>query len=253
MQVAESTKGNNIIIIIIIIIIFACFHITVFFQYILQFSRTFGTFTRILYKVGRGRRGGFSSLGTVSQGPGGGPVGGLLFSHPLLSSPLSLRSQTKAINRKQPLYYQLDSYEQPARRQMRPSESEDAAVKVRGSPAAAPVLRACPCPLTCTHAHTCTCVHTHTQHTQAHTCTKHVFPCTMHTHTHTHTHHKLLALFQLPEFKRDGDRQRSACSHHPASAAHPLHLPNTRHADTSTLYLPQFPSRVQVQDRIHFI
>ncbi|XP_036376334.1 ATP-binding cassette sub-family C member 9 isoform X1 [Megalops cyprinoides] len=37
---------------------------------------------------------------------------------------------TKAINRKQPLRYQLDSYEQPARRQLRPTETEDIAVKV---------------------------------------------------------------------------------------------------------------------------
>ncbi|XP_029105466.1 ATP-binding cassette sub-family C member 9 isoform X2 [Scleropages formosus] len=37
---------------------------------------------------------------------------------------------TKALNRKQPLRYQLDSYEQPIRRQLRPTESEDAAVKV---------------------------------------------------------------------------------------------------------------------------
>nr|XP_023647098.1 ATP-binding cassette sub-family C member 9-like [Paramormyrops kingsleyae] len=37
---------------------------------------------------------------------------------------------TKAVNRKQPLRYQLDSYEQPARRNLRPSETEDAAVKV---------------------------------------------------------------------------------------------------------------------------
>ncbi|KAJ8366613.1 hypothetical protein AAFF_G00348470 [Aldrovandia affinis] len=37
---------------------------------------------------------------------------------------------TKAINRKQPLCYQLDSYEQPTRRPLRPSETEDVAVKV---------------------------------------------------------------------------------------------------------------------------
>ncbi|XP_061922297.1 ATP-binding cassette sub-family C member 9 isoform X2 [Entelurus aequoreus] len=37
---------------------------------------------------------------------------------------------TKAINRKQPLRYQMDNYEQPSRRQMRPSETEDVAVKV---------------------------------------------------------------------------------------------------------------------------
>ncbi|XP_061084939.1 ATP-binding cassette sub-family C member 9 isoform X4 [Conger conger] len=37
---------------------------------------------------------------------------------------------TKAINRKQPLSYQLDSYEQSARRNLRPTDSEDAAVKV---------------------------------------------------------------------------------------------------------------------------
>ncbi|KAJ8374071.1 hypothetical protein SKAU_G00046510 [Synaphobranchus kaupii] len=37
---------------------------------------------------------------------------------------------TKAINRKQPLCYQLDGYEQPARRPLRPTETEDVAVKV---------------------------------------------------------------------------------------------------------------------------
>ncbi|XP_060936365.1 ATP-binding cassette sub-family C member 9 [Limanda limanda] len=37
---------------------------------------------------------------------------------------------TKAINRKQPMRYQMDNYEQPSRRQMRPSETEDVAVKV---------------------------------------------------------------------------------------------------------------------------
>ncbi|XP_019753242.1 ATP-binding cassette sub-family C member 9 [Hippocampus comes] len=37
---------------------------------------------------------------------------------------------TKAINRKQPRRYQMDNYEQPSRRQMRPSETEDVAVKV---------------------------------------------------------------------------------------------------------------------------
>ncbi|XP_048874207.1 ATP-binding cassette sub-family C member 9 isoform X1 [Brienomyrus brachyistius] len=37
---------------------------------------------------------------------------------------------TKAVNRKQPLRYQIDSYEQPPRRNLRPSETEDAAVKV---------------------------------------------------------------------------------------------------------------------------
>uniref|UniRef100_A0A3P9D342 ATP-binding cassette, sub-family C (CFTR/MRP), member 9 n=1 Tax=Maylandia zebra TaxID=106582 RepID=A0A3P9D342_9CICH len=39
---------------------------------------------------------------------------------------------TKAINRKQPMRYQMDNYEQPTRRQMRPSETEDVAVKVTG-------------------------------------------------------------------------------------------------------------------------
>ncbi|XP_005998910.1 LOW QUALITY PROTEIN: ATP-binding cassette sub-family C member 9 [Latimeria chalumnae] len=39
-------------------------------------------------------------------------------------------AHTKAINRKQPLRYQLDSYEQPSRRQLRPMETEDVAVKV---------------------------------------------------------------------------------------------------------------------------
>ncbi|CAL8405255.1 unnamed protein product [Arctogadus glacialis] len=37
---------------------------------------------------------------------------------------------TKAINRKQPMRYQLDNYEQPTRRQNRPPETEDVAVKV---------------------------------------------------------------------------------------------------------------------------
>ncbi|XP_045073563.1 ATP-binding cassette sub-family C member 9-like isoform X2 [Coregonus clupeaformis] len=37
---------------------------------------------------------------------------------------------TKAINRKQPLLYQMESYEQPARRPLRPNETEDVAVKV---------------------------------------------------------------------------------------------------------------------------
>ncbi|KAM4569453.1 ATP-binding cassette sub-family C member 9 isoform 1-T2 [Odontesthes bonariensis] len=37
---------------------------------------------------------------------------------------------TKAINRKQPMRYQMDNYEQPSRRQMRPTETEDVAVKV---------------------------------------------------------------------------------------------------------------------------
>ncbi|XP_035003071.1 ATP-binding cassette sub-family C member 9 [Hippoglossus stenolepis] len=37
---------------------------------------------------------------------------------------------TKAINRKQPMRYQMDNYEQPSRRQMRPSETEDVALKV---------------------------------------------------------------------------------------------------------------------------
>ncbi|XP_076578085.1 ATP-binding cassette sub-family C member 9 isoform X1 [Chaetodon auriga] len=36
----------------------------------------------------------------------------------------------KAINRKQPMRYQMDNYEQPTRRQMRPTETEDVAVKV---------------------------------------------------------------------------------------------------------------------------
>ncbi|XP_069030805.1 ATP-binding cassette sub-family C member 9 [Embiotoca jacksoni] len=39
---------------------------------------------------------------------------------------------TKAINRKQPIRYQMDNYEQPTRRQMRPTETEDVAVKVSG-------------------------------------------------------------------------------------------------------------------------
>ncbi|KAM4614609.1 ATP-binding cassette sub-family C member 9 isoform 1-T1 [Polymixia lowei] len=37
---------------------------------------------------------------------------------------------TKAINRKQPMRYQMDNYEQPTRRHMRPTETEDVAVKV---------------------------------------------------------------------------------------------------------------------------
>ncbi|KAM3587549.1 uncharacterized protein V6R79_008826 [Siganus canaliculatus] len=37
---------------------------------------------------------------------------------------------TKAINRKQPMRYHMDNYEQPTRRQMRPTETEDVAVKV---------------------------------------------------------------------------------------------------------------------------
>ncbi|XP_039647952.1 ATP-binding cassette sub-family C member 9 isoform X1 [Perca fluviatilis] len=37
---------------------------------------------------------------------------------------------TKAINRKQPMRYQMDNYDQPTRRQMRPTETEDVAVKV---------------------------------------------------------------------------------------------------------------------------
>uniref|UniRef100_A0A8C2ZIU4 ATP-binding cassette, sub-family C (CFTR/MRP), member 9 n=1 Tax=Cyclopterus lumpus TaxID=8103 RepID=A0A8C2ZIU4_CYCLU len=37
---------------------------------------------------------------------------------------------TKAINRKQPMRYQMDNYEQPTRRQLRPTETEDVAVKV---------------------------------------------------------------------------------------------------------------------------
>ncbi|KAJ4920647.1 hypothetical protein JOQ06_026069, partial [Pogonophryne albipinna] len=38
---------------------------------------------------------------------------------------------TKAINRKQPIRYQMDNYQLPTRRQMRPTETEDVAVKVR--------------------------------------------------------------------------------------------------------------------------
>lgn len=48
-----------------------------------------------------------------------------------LSVCVSVTLQTKAINRKQPMRYQMDHYEQPTRRQMRPTETEDAAVKVR--------------------------------------------------------------------------------------------------------------------------
>lgn len=39
--------------------------------------------------------------------------------------------QTKMINRKRPLRYQMDNYDQPMRRQLRPAETEDFAVKVR--------------------------------------------------------------------------------------------------------------------------
>uniref|UniRef100_H3CLW8 ATP-binding cassette, sub-family C (CFTR/MRP), member 9 n=1 Tax=Tetraodon nigroviridis TaxID=99883 RepID=H3CLW8_TETNG len=44
----------------------------------------------------------------------------------------SVPPKTKAFNRKQPLRYQMDGYEQPSRRQMRPTETEDVAVKVSG-------------------------------------------------------------------------------------------------------------------------
>uniref|UniRef100_A0A096MCS0 ATP-binding cassette, sub-family C (CFTR/MRP), member 9 n=1 Tax=Poecilia formosa TaxID=48698 RepID=A0A096MCS0_POEFO len=43
---------------------------------------------------------------------------------------LGMLSKTKAINRKQPMRYQMDNYEQPSRRAMRPIETEDVAVKV---------------------------------------------------------------------------------------------------------------------------
>ncbi|KAI4897857.1 hypothetical protein NFI96_005985 [Prochilodus magdalenae] len=49
--------------------------------------------------------------------------------------PVSLESCKKhpgARNRKQPLRYQMDNYEQPMRRQLRPTETEDVAVKVNG-------------------------------------------------------------------------------------------------------------------------
>lgn len=52
-----------------------------------------------------------------------------MFSHSLSLSLVSL--QTKVINRKQPLRYQMDNYDQPMRRQLRPTETEDVAVKVR--------------------------------------------------------------------------------------------------------------------------
>lgn len=48
-----------------------------------------------------------------------------------LSLPYNIPLKTKAINRKQPMRYQMDNYEQPTRRQMRPTETEDVAVKVR--------------------------------------------------------------------------------------------------------------------------
>lgn len=47
----------------------------------------------------------------------------------LLFSLLSVQ-HTKAINRRQPLRYQLESYEQPARKQTRPVEIDDVAIKV---------------------------------------------------------------------------------------------------------------------------
>uniref|UniRef100_A0A4W6D0V7 ATP-binding cassette, sub-family C (CFTR/MRP), member 9 n=1 Tax=Lates calcarifer TaxID=8187 RepID=A0A4W6D0V7_LATCA len=45
--------------------------------------------------------------------------------------PFDISLKTKAINRKQPMRYKMDNYEQPTRRQMRPTETEDVAVKVR--------------------------------------------------------------------------------------------------------------------------
>ncbi|XP_036432881.1 ATP-binding cassette sub-family C member 9 isoform X7 [Colossoma macropomum] len=50
--------------------------------------------------------------------------------------PVSLESYKKhpgARNRKQPLRYQMDNYEQPLRRQLRPTETEDVAVKVNNA------------------------------------------------------------------------------------------------------------------------
>uniref|UniRef100_A0AAR2J9M6 ATP-binding cassette, sub-family C (CFTR/MRP), member 9 n=1 Tax=Pygocentrus nattereri TaxID=42514 RepID=A0AAR2J9M6_PYGNA len=41
-----------------------------------------------------------------------------------------MRSLPPSVNRKQPLRYQMDNYEQPLRRQLRPTETEDVAVKV---------------------------------------------------------------------------------------------------------------------------
>uniref|UniRef100_A0A8D3CPA9 ATP-binding cassette, sub-family C (CFTR/MRP), member 9 n=1 Tax=Scophthalmus maximus TaxID=52904 RepID=A0A8D3CPA9_SCOMX len=55
-----------------------------------------------------------------------------MFSLNVLPRPFDFSPQTKAINRKQPMRYQMDNYEQPTRRPMRPSETEDVAVKVRG-------------------------------------------------------------------------------------------------------------------------
>lgn len=49
----------------------------------------------------------------------------------LVSLSFNIPPKTKAINRKQPLRYQMDNYEQPTRRQTRPTETEDVAVKVR--------------------------------------------------------------------------------------------------------------------------
>lgn len=48
-----------------------------------------------------------------------------------LSLPFYIPLKTKAINRKQPMRYQMNNYEQPTRRQMRPTETEDVAVKVK--------------------------------------------------------------------------------------------------------------------------
>ncbi|XP_054595794.1 ATP-binding cassette sub-family C member 9 isoform X4 [Nothobranchius furzeri] len=47
-----------------------------------------------------------------------------------LDSGKKLLGMTKAINRKQPMRYQMDNYEQPSRRLLRPTETEDVAVKV---------------------------------------------------------------------------------------------------------------------------
>lgn len=64
----------------------------------------------------------------------GKPINCKSLSLPSLPSrcfPFAIPLKTKAINRKQPMRYQMDNYEQPTRRPMRPAETEDVAVKVR--------------------------------------------------------------------------------------------------------------------------
>lgn len=62
----------------------------------------------------------------------GGESGGSTANINLRSLCFNIPPKTKAFNRKQPLRYQMDNYEQPTRRQMRPTETEDVAIKVRG-------------------------------------------------------------------------------------------------------------------------